>query len=189
MPGVATVCRMVPSEHVAVVVLCNANHSLAYRLGEDILDIVLPPKTSTKSEAADSPHGPSFAKFVPTAELLGMWEGRLVTYLGELPLELKILESGDVHVRLGTQLVTLLNDPSFRDGVLRGRFSGDLGTDDARGRPYTLQLEVKLRGDVLNGPITAMTQYDGRGSSAVTHWVELKRKAASTTPAESQAAR
>jgi len=35
---------------------------------------------------------------------------------------------------------------------------------------------LKLRGDVLNGPVTAITLPDSRGSSAVTHWVELKRE-------------
>ena len=36
---------------------------------------------------------------------------------------------------------------------------------------------VKLRGEILNGPITAITLPDAWGSSAVTYWVELRRKA------------
>jgi CubicO group peptidase (beta-lactamase class C family) len=175
MPGVATFCRLAPDEHVAVVVLCNTNDSLAYRLGEDLVDILLPPKPSETTSTSNEANVQDVNKFAPSSELLGTWKGKVCTHHGELPLELKIFYSGDVHVRLGTQLVTLLNGASFRDGFLRGRFSGDLGTDDARGRRYTLLLEARLRGEVLNGPITAMTENDGRGSSAVTHRVELKR--------------
>jgi hypothetical protein len=78
-------------------------------------------------------------------------------------------------VKLGKQLETLLSGVTYTGGFLRGRFAGDIGHDDARGRPYQLQLELNLRGDVLNGPLIVTTEPDGRGSSAVTYWVELKR--------------
>ena len=39
-----------------------------------------------------------------------------------------------------------------------------------------MQLELKLRDEVLNGPVTVTTLPDECGSSAVTHWVELKRR-------------
>jgi hypothetical protein len=83
----------------------------------------------------------------------------------------------DVHVKLGDQLETLLNGPGFRGGFLRGRFAGDLDLpEEARGHSCILQLEAKLRGDVLNGALVMQTVPDGRGTNATTHWVELKRQ-------------
>jgi hypothetical protein len=101
----------------------------------------------------------------------------VTTYKGDIPLVLDVKDPGDVHVRLSDQLETLLNGPSFRGGFLRGRFAGDLELEEGRGGQCHLQLEARLRGDVLNGGLTMHTRPDGRGSNATTHWVELKRQA------------
>ena len=185
MPGVSTMCMFLPTERIAVVVLGNSNSSLPSSINDMILKILLPedkPKTPSPSL---SRFNPPPDKFVPGSELVGTWKGHLATYQGELPLVLVIKDSGDVHVRLDKQLETLLNNPSFHEGFLRGRFAGNIGTDDARGRRYHLHLEAKLRDQVLNGPVMAITLPDGRGTSAVTHWVELKRESTPAAPAGS----
>jgi CubicO group peptidase (beta-lactamase class C family) len=184
MPGVATVCRFVPQERLAVVVLANGRSPLPYRLVDTITDIVLPEREAAKDEAgdkddadkkSDAPSGGS-GPFAPSAELVGKWRGKLITHNSEKPLVLDIKDTGDVHVRLDRQLLTLLNDPSYRDGYLRGRFAGDVDYDDDRGRKHFVQLELKLRDGVLDGSATTMTEPDAWGSSAVTHWAELKRQ-------------
>src|SRR5438874_9259280 len=62
----------------------------------------------------------------------------------EIPLTLRILESGDVHAQLGAQMKMLWNDVIWRDGYLRGRMPGDIGTEDAARRPYFLSFSLKL---------------------------------------------
>jgi hypothetical protein len=52
----------------------------------------------------------------------------------------------------------------------------DLGTEDvSRGRPYTLWLELKLRDNVLNGSLIALSQRPNP-TGPLAHWVELRRK-------------
>jgi hypothetical protein len=75
---------------------------------------------------------------------------------------------------------------SFRDGILAGRFAGDLGTADASRKPHTLQLTLKLRGEVLNGSAAAISLGDARGANAQSHWVELKRQREDSTTGESR---
>jgi hypothetical protein len=111
-----------------------------------------------------------------------------VTYKGDTPLVLSIRASGDVHLRLGDQLETLLNEPSFRDGFLRGSFAGDIGTEENRGRPYHLNLEAKLRDGVLGGPLIVITIDRVRDTSVVSHWAELNREKASPDSATPDAA-
>lgn len=181
MPGVATYCTFVPSKRVAVVVLSNSRSPLVSYVQDMIFKILLPErnkesetnkeKDATPDTAARSQDSPP-----PDSALPGQWKGRLVTYKKEFPLVLKIKEVGDVHLKLGDQLETLLSGSSYQGGYLRGRFAGDVDHEDARGRGYQVQLELKLRDQVLGGPATVTTLPDQYGSSAVTYWVEVKRE-------------
>ncbi len=118
------------------------------------------------------PPGPAFT---PMPELTGVWTGEVVTYEGTLPVVVAVRESGAVHVRLGPQPWTLLNDARFSDGFLRGFFAGDIGTEDVNRRSYNLRLEVKKRGDVLNGALIGISLPDNRIGNALAHWIELRR--------------
>ena len=182
MAGVATCVQFVPAERLAVVVLANSRSPLAYRLPDMITDILLPDraagdekKESQEEQKKDSEPGGNANGFVPSAELIGTWNGELVTYQGETSLRLIVQDDGDVHVRLGQQLQTLLSNVSDRDGYLRGRFAGKVPYEDHRGRDYHIHLELKLRDNKLNGSAKTITLPDAWGDNAVTHWVEVEK--------------
>ncbi len=126
-----------------------------------------PPKTGRRH-----PPGPAFKK-IP--ELVGVWTGAVETYEGPREVTLRVDESGPIYIRLDSAPWTLLNAPSYTDGTLSGLFAGDIATADANRRPYRLRLEVKLRGNVLNGGLTAQSVPANRVGNALTHWIELKR--------------
>jgi CubicO group peptidase (beta-lactamase class C family) len=172
MGGVATSLRLIPAEKLAVVALSNSSSALPHRISDDILAALLPNWKVVRTP----PQEPSSKAFQPPPELIGTWTGTLYTYKAELPLTLRFLESGDVHARLGSQLKTLLNDPRWQDGYLSGRMTGDVGTEDANRRPYLLNLTLKLRGAVLNGPASAVSLPGRRAGNALTQWVELKKQ-------------
>jgi CubicO group peptidase (beta-lactamase class C family) len=170
MPGVATTLMLVPSERLAVVVLCNAGIGLPHQIATEILAVMLP-----KWKRATPTPEPS-RKFQPPSELIGSWSGKLVTYKAEIPLTLQIFESGDVHAQLGKQMKMLWNDVEWRDGYLSGRMPGDVGTEDAARHAYNLAFNLKLRGNVLNGSGSAAPKGEGRIGGAQTQWVELKKQ-------------
>jgi CubicO group peptidase (beta-lactamase class C family) len=118
------------------------------------------------------PPGPGFK---PLPDLTGTWVGTVDTYEGALSVTIAVHESGAVHVQLGEQPWTLLNNAVLSDGYLRGRFAGDIGTEDANRRPYRLRMELKLRGDTMNGSLIAMSLPGNRVGNALTHWIEVRR--------------
>jgi hypothetical protein len=126
-----------------------------------------PPRTARRH-----PPGPAFKK-IP--DLAGVWSGAVDTYEGPRELTLRVEESGPIYLRLGSAPWTLLDTPSYADGTLSGLFSGDIGTADANRRPYRLRLEVKRRGEVLNGGLIAQSLPANRVGNALTYWVELKK--------------
>jgi len=173
MSGVSTELILVPSENIAVVVLLNARDGdSAYPLANDILKVLLP-----KWQMPVRPQLPA-APLRPDTALLGIWEGTLHTYQGKLPSTITILPGGDVHVQMGDRLPSLLNEAQLRDGQLTGKAWGDFGTSDVqRNRAYALSFELKLRGNVLSGPVSASTiAEDSVNRGTLTQWLELKKR-------------
>jgi CubicO group peptidase (beta-lactamase class C family) len=172
MPGVLTELMLVPSEDIAVVVLTNGGtegHASSL-IANEILKVLLPnwQMPAQKSE-------PLAPLFHPDAVLLGTWKGILHTYQKDLSVTIKFLPSGDVHIQLADQLESLLNKAQFKDGWFSGEAWGDVGTDDAeRHRANTLLFNLKLRGNVLNGAVSATE--DGANPVALTHWLEVEKQ-------------
>jgi CubicO group peptidase (beta-lactamase class C family) len=172
MGGVSTLLRLYPAEKLAIVVLSNASSNLPGQVMERIVAVVAP-ETARSPGTQSQPPPPAFK---PSSELLGAWQGKVRTYKEELSFRLLFQPDGDVHAQIGTQLNTLLNRVQFRDGYLSGNLTGDIGTEDANRTRYTLALSLKLRGDVLNGALTAQSLPGRRVGNALTHWVELKKE-------------
>lgn len=171
MGGVATTLRLIPSEKLAVVVLGNTSGALPHQISEQILAALLPNWRIPPSAPATSAP-PSFR---PPPGLIGTWKGVVSTYKADIPLTLEVRESGEAQAKLGDQLKMLLNDVTWENDVLSGRMLGDVGTEDANRRPYFLQFTLKLRGNLLNGSASAISQPGRRVGNALTQWVELKK--------------
>jgi CubicO group peptidase (beta-lactamase class C family) len=155
MPGVATWLRLIPSEKLTIVVLCNEDDRLAHTIADEITALMLPgwkpPQPSASPPPTPLPH-----------QLAGVWKGAISTYQKEIPMTLEVQDAGDIHVQLGDQLKTLLNNARFRDGVLSGAMQGDIGIPEASRRPYTLSIRLNLRnGNVLNGAVSARSVVNG----------------------------
>ena len=179
MPGVSTVLHLYPAESVVVVVLTNQSNGLVGRIADDLAAAAMPEYAQARAAARGRPGSPSTAAtaFKPPAPLIGTWEGKLRTYEGDVSMRLVVQPDGDIHLRLGDQLTTLLNQPIFvsETGRLTGRFLATIPTEDARRHPHSVLLNVHLRDDVLSGQASAQTT----GTPyyfALSSYVELKRK-------------
>lgn len=86
---------------------------------------------------------------------------------------------------MGEQPRTPLQSVSYQDSLpwflnagggpfLRGWMQGELeAADVSRGRPYKLWLELKLRGNALNGSLITFSQRESY-TGPLAHWVELR---------------
>ncbi len=180
MGGVNTLLTLVPAKRTVVVVLANSGSPLPGMISRDILRAL---EKSNPDNKQDKKEDDSLRFSAPpdNAEaglksLEGRWQGIVHTYNRDLPITMIVQPDGDVHVQFEGQLETLVTRPRFRDGWLRGRFTGDLGTEDTARTPYDLNLEVKLRDDILGGSLTAMSRPAPRVGNALTHWIELRKQ-------------
>jgi CubicO group peptidase (beta-lactamase class C family) len=189
MGGVSTELRLIPSERIAAVALCNASCGLPWRVVQELFTALLPnyAERRTEQERKEQEQQKEQQKpeqFQPPPELLGEWRGAVSTYAGERALTLRFKADGDIHAQIGDQLRTLVNEAHFEEGFFSGKMLGDIGTDDAGRRPYQLRLDLKPRGDTLNGALVAETIYphdEGgapgkRVGNALAYWTELKKQ-------------
>lgn len=176
MPGVSTSLVLVPEANIAVTVLCNTRSNLPDGIAATILKHVLPPRddSSPVAQAVAFAARANPENFQPGEELVGLWQGIVATPDRDIPAKLWIFDSGDVHLQLGDQLKSLVNHPRLHDGYLTGVTSGNLGTEDANRMKYYVELDLKLRDDVLNGSLIARSN-DRLDVRALAHWMELKK--------------
>ena len=185
MPGVSTLLSLVPEHKLAIVVLVNSRANLVGSLTELILKQLVVDEKPSEQAATDAGQTNVGGGAVADADdsppklgevLAGTWEGKLETYEEEIPVKLWVLESGDVHFQMGQQLKSLVNDPHYKDGWIRGRLWGEIPTDDCRRLPHDLMLDLKHRGDRITGTVTAISRPTSRGGNALPHWIDLKRQ-------------
>jgi len=170
--GVDTQLTLIPQEKLAVAVLVNTN--IDVHISGEIADAILDLLSGDRPDDRPKP-----AVSTPTdsglpGKLLGTWKGFVHTYKSDLPVTLWFKESGEVHAQLGNQLEMLINNARLENGIFTGRIMSDIGTPDANRRPYYLDWNVTLRGEVLNGVLYAIGHHPSRGV-LLGHWIELRR--------------
>lgn len=148
-PGANTQLSLYPDSGIAIVVLSNRSGGEAYDISRRIAAVLLP----HRGESATAPPAAQSAAR-PRADFSGTWSGTLTTYEREEPFVLIFQPYGDVHVRIGGMMTSLVNDFSASD-VLRGSFLGLMNTSDARPHHHTLGFTLLPRGDELIGEVTA----------------------------------
>jgi CubicO group peptidase (beta-lactamase class C family) len=162
MPGVSTIMRLYPDEDVAVVALTNASPPDVYsgipvipQIEQEIVASLVPRYAQA---LAANPTNPDSSKktYTPSAKLLGTWTGTLRTWQNAIPFRLTFQPDGDIHVKLGDQFETLLNQPHWQGKMFVGLFNSSIPTPDGNRERHYVRLELWERGDAkLQGEANA----------------------------------
>jgi CubicO group peptidase (beta-lactamase class C family) len=187
--GATTTLEIFPTEDLVIVVLINQGI-----VEDDLVDIVqhvaagiLPRYAATLKAGAPAP--PQSASPNPEAQpplladLLGTWTGSARTWQGSVPLTITVQLNGDVHVKLGDQLETLLTTvpPFIKEGRLVGMFTGTMPTPDVKNFADKVGLTLSLRDGRLIGEALAFNTMDfdpyaGKPEFTISSYVELTKK-------------
>ena len=171
MPGVSTVLKIIPSENMAVVVLCNVRNDLTHEISDEIFASLLPKyaenQKKNKAKDADKKPGKKFS----LESLVGTWTGEIKTFSGVLPIQMTFQKDGDVHIKIKDQMETLLNDIDWNGGLLQGQSYGEVKTEDTAHVPHIILLDIRLRGKKMSGHVLAMNDpWYGLAS-----WIQVSR--------------
>lgn len=180
MPGVSTTMHLYPTEDLAVVVLTNTSPSNVYggipaipQIAQQIVAALVP---SYARALAANPKGPKppTRPYRPVPSMLGTWTGTVRTWQGTLPFRLVFQPDGDIHVRLGNELETLLDKAHWDGKMFVGLFAGTIPTPDASRYPSHVRLELWFRNRKLEGEANAEAVQEPAHYSLASY-VELSR--------------
>ena len=185
--GATTTLEIFPADDLAIVVLINqgivedtlvdiVQHVAAGILPKYAAALNAGPPASAQSASSPETQLPLLA------ELVGTWTGTARTWQGSIPLTLTVQADGDVHVRLGDQLETLLTTvpPFIKEHRLVGMFTGTMPTPDVKNYADKVGLTLSLRDGRLIGEALAFNTQDfdpyaGKPEFTVSSYVELVR--------------
>ncbi|MFC1608054.1 serine hydrolase domain-containing protein [Candidatus Latescibacterota bacterium] len=155
MVGVTSSLMLIPSESIAIVIVTNCLNFNTYGLPYEILNNLLPVKEEEK-ELAQKQSETEPEK--PYNDMIGTWEGKIITYESEVPIKMEFQEDGDVHVIMNREkpddpinLETILSDFNYNDGAMTGKFYGNVETGDTKIYPHNIHVSMKLKENRLVG--------------------------------------
>lgn len=172
MPGTGAVIDLYPEREVAIVVLTNRSpRGVARRVADAIAHDLFgdAPANDGPARARASPAGLPFA--IP-ATLYGDWTGDLVTYTGNHRALITFHRDGDIHLKLGRGLTSLVNFPSLEGGLFSGSASATIPTPDASRNPHEVWLTLQVTPDKLRGQAVAQ---ESSGAYSLASYLELTR--------------
>jgi CubicO group peptidase (beta-lactamase class C family) len=155
--GFAGMLMLLPKDDIAIAVLSNSRAGDTVGLSEHIASILLPDygakrDAALKADAATA-HLPQTA---PSPQFVGDWQGELITWMGKIPVRMRVAANGQIRVRYGDQPEKALYHVTFRAGEWDGSFAGTIPTPDAMRDKHTIYLDrMIVRGGQMFGAAIA----------------------------------
>jgi CubicO group peptidase (beta-lactamase class C family) len=155
--GFAGVLMLLPKDDIAIAVLSNSRAGDTVGLSERIASILLPDYGAKRDVAlkanAATAHLPQTA---PSPQFVGDWQGELITWMGKIPVRMRVAANGQIRVRYGDQPEKALYRVTFRAGEWDGSFAGTIPTPDAMRDKHTIYLDrMIVRGGQMFGTAIA----------------------------------
>jgi hypothetical protein len=173
-PGVDNFMRLIPSEDIALVILCNTEcgNNLS-EIQEEICTALIPKFADIER---DKPSRDSGEQQVQEG-FLGTWEGKIVAYDREIGVVLRATEGAGVWVSLSEAQESKVDLAAATDWFLMGNFPGTIPTPDAGRYPEKIRLALVRQGDQITGQATVVGRKEERqGHYELSSWIELSKK-------------
>ncbi len=163
--GACTTLSLLEGDDVAVVVLTSVSSDsrVTDEIATQITDALAPGFAATfetlkaKWETIYEPAG----AFLPGNDLVGIWQGELVSGEQRMGIRFVIKPDGDVHVEPDRQLHCLGNDVSFHNDWFQGVYVGWIPTDDEMQGDNAIRFRFHVNDGRMTGFLSPTFPFDG----------------------------
>ena len=163
-----------PADRVAVAIVANQIGAPVNQLAGEVLASALDLEPAVPAPATPAPAGPQTARPPlppPGPELLGRWRGTISSCPRALEFSLDIRATHDLVATLGNSAAQVAE----AGAAARGEASGTL-KPSADMASSTLEFDLFVKDDHLEGPVVRRTSLGPRGNVTVTLWAVLRRE-------------
>lgn len=174
-PGASSALWIVPADRIAVAIVANQIGAPVNQLAGEILASALGLEPAAPATpAAPAASGPQTARPplpAPGPELRGQWRGTISSCPRTLEFSLDIRGTHDLVATLGDGAAQVAE----AGAAARGEASGTL-KPSADMASSTLEFDLFVKEDHLEGPVIRRTNLGPRGNVTVTLWAVLTRE-------------
>ena len=191
MDGVDAMIRLLPERGIVVAAISNQYTEYTHQLTEQILLEMVPDlkrDEATQTEEEDPGVQEEFVE-IEQSDLIGQWNGHIVTHDIRIPTTIVFQEDGDIHVNMPVQFESmilgthvsevehsiLLNKWFFTDGHFMGWYAGDIPGEHLTRCPQITMLDLEYRSGKLMGTAVAMASSGNRMHYGISHYFELEK--------------
>jgi len=178
-PGVGNMMRLFPSENLAFVILCNAGVINEYiiEIHNDICDALVPGFVE-KEEIQEKPQQeqPTMqGKKIPD-HYIGSWNGKIVTYEGDIPINLKVDQDNGFQIKIDDEEEAQIETSVLSGNFLLGYLCGTIPTSDGIKHSSQIRLAIVRDGNVLYGQATIDHRVEELDVKyELSSWIELEK--------------
>ena len=187
MDGVGGMIKLIPSKDIAVVAIMNCYGEFTGQICDSVLTELIPDLKETNLKEIKSDENSHL--IVTRKELIGTWEGNIVTLTEKIPIKLTFQSDGDIHVDTKAQfesinLMTniyslqhkmLLNEIFWSNGHLVGWYAEKIPEEDYSRCPHTTLLDLEYQSGKLRGTAVALAS-SNRMYYGLSNYLELEKK-------------
>lgn len=155
---------LVPKQDLMVVALANKSFSpsVSDQITFQLVEIMYPGFMEKLGGMIAKYESEVFRAYEPTPELSGVWEGDITNANTTKQVEIHFQKEGDIIIKIDGQKKTVLKNPSYEHGTLKGECYGYLSESDAQ-KPKNLQFFLRTKNGRMYG-------YVGYSYEKVTPW-------------------
>jgi hypothetical protein len=155
-----------------VAILCNNEYQGLKELQEAICTALIPEfEEMDKDESSSGDQPPRLAE-----GLIGKWDGKIVTYEGEIAVELEMSATDGATIRLAGQPASDISLSFVSDSFIFGDFKGSIPTPDSERYPDRVRIALIRQGSVISGTATAVGWMEElQSTSELSFWLEVSK--------------
>jgi len=178
-PGSDNFMCIIPSENIALVILCNTE--IGDNLGEiqeDICTALIPDfiKPEETQEETQTEQSDSKEQKMPEG-FLGRWEGKIVAYDREIDVQMRVTAANGMKISISNGQESKVDLAVATNNFVLGSFSGTIPTPVGKRHPDKIRLALVRNGDRISGQATVDHWVEDRQVRyELSSWIELRKR-------------
>lgn len=172
--GSQATLSMIPSDGLAAVCLINSTGQAADDIVFRLIEIMSPGFLDAAGQIIGEYEAWAERPYEPQVNLIGRWDGYILSIKDQIPIKLLFQSDGEIHIQIGEQPESELNNTGYLEGLLAGEFTAILPMEEKEDVPHKNTISLRLKNAQLSGFVTSEITNE-KGDFSLAAYVHLSK--------------